>query len=313
MREHADIDELLRQPALRALPADLRALLRKAAARADATPADDAGAGDPPAALADTLAALSLLNADGDMLAAAILHAVPELASRAEPDLALHPAIAALLEGQRAAGQVWALHAEQDGRGGARRPAPAAARHRARPARGADPAGAAAGADARGRRAARRRTPRAGAADPRHPRAARQPARHLAIEVGTGGPGVPPSRTRHLPAHRAPARRQALGARALHRAGQEDAGRGARRAGRARRGRGTAQAHLQHLEEDAEEERADRRTLRSARGARTGRRRAGLLRRARCVCTHCGRRCRASSTTTSRDPSTTTTVRCTPR
>jgi GTP pyrophosphokinase len=118
VREHVDIDELLHRPALRALPADLRALLREAATRADATPAADGGIADPPAVLADTLVALSQLSADGEMLAAAILHAVPRWASAIEPDLDAHPGIAALLEGQRAAGRVWALHAEQGGRGG---------------------------------------------------------------------------------------------------------------------------------------------------------------------------------------------------
>jgi GTP pyrophosphokinase len=120
VREHLDIDELLQRPALKALTPDLRALLRTAASLADATPAADAdaGAADPPAVLTDTLAALSQLNADGEMLAAAILHAVPRWASAIERDLDAHPGIAALLEGQRAAGQVWALHAEQGERGG---------------------------------------------------------------------------------------------------------------------------------------------------------------------------------------------------
>jgi GTP pyrophosphokinase len=118
VREHVDIDELLHRPALRALPADLSALLREAATRADATPAADAGMADPPAVLADTLAALSQLNADGEMLAAAILHAIPRWASAIESDLDAHPGIGALLEGQRAAGRVWALHAEQGERGG---------------------------------------------------------------------------------------------------------------------------------------------------------------------------------------------------
>jgi GTP pyrophosphokinase len=117
VREHVDIDELLHRPALRTLSADLRALLREAATRADVTPADEDMA-DPPVVLTDTLAALSQLNADGEMLAAAILHAVPRWASTIEPDLDTHPGIAALLEGQRAASQVWALHAEQGERRG---------------------------------------------------------------------------------------------------------------------------------------------------------------------------------------------------
>ena len=55
------------------------------------------------------------------------------------------------------------------------------------------------------------------ARDPRHLRAARQPARRVAAQVGAGGPVVPLPRARALQAHRADARREAPGARALHR------------------------------------------------------------------------------------------------
>src|SRR5690606_25827793 len=65
------------------------------------------------------LDALQRLDADGDTVAAAILHAFPTLQARLAPVLERdHPAIAALLDGQRAAGQVWTLHAEQQRRGG---------------------------------------------------------------------------------------------------------------------------------------------------------------------------------------------------
>ena len=69
---------------------------------------------DPPEVLVDTLAALSRLDADGEVVAAAILHAVPVLRERlgGAGREVLPPAVEALLEGQRAAAQVWALHAE---------------------------------------------------------------------------------------------------------------------------------------------------------------------------------------------------------
>ncbi|MGJ4804456.1 RelA/SpoT family protein [Luteimonas sp. SDU82] len=70
------------------------------------------------AVLADTLASLALLGADGDSVAAAILFELPQLAARVEPILpARHASVAALLEGQRAANQVWTLHAEASGAG----------------------------------------------------------------------------------------------------------------------------------------------------------------------------------------------------
>src|SRR3546814_2854834 len=61
---------------------------------------------------------LALLNADGEAVLAAILHGLPRAAARLEPKLAAgEPAVAALLDGQRAANQVWALHAERSGQG----------------------------------------------------------------------------------------------------------------------------------------------------------------------------------------------------
>src|SRR5690606_4602283 len=71
-----------------------------------------------PAVLRDTLASLALLGADGDSVAAAILFELPQLAARLEPALpARHAPVAALLDGQRAANQVWTLHAETTGGG----------------------------------------------------------------------------------------------------------------------------------------------------------------------------------------------------
>jgi GTP pyrophosphokinase len=69
---------------------------------------------------ATTLELLSRLGADADSLAAAFVHALP--AGAAEDVAAFertHPAIAPLLEGQRAAAQVWNLHAEQPAGGNA--------------------------------------------------------------------------------------------------------------------------------------------------------------------------------------------------
>src|SRR5690606_28317741 len=60
------------------------------------------------------LEALALLEADGEVMAAAILHAVPAWGARFKaPASGPGAAIPALLEGQEAANQVWALHAEQ--------------------------------------------------------------------------------------------------------------------------------------------------------------------------------------------------------
>ena len=102
-------------PAVAALPQRLRGLL-------DEAMSDDvaAQAAETPEALADTLDALALLGADGEVVVAAILHVLPQQAARLEPKLAREqPAIAALLDGQRAAHQVWALHAERSGQGSA--------------------------------------------------------------------------------------------------------------------------------------------------------------------------------------------------
>ncbi len=68
------------------------------------------------AELGDTLGSLARLNADGDVVLAAILHDLPAWRARIEPQLAkTWPTVATLLEGQRAAGQVWTLHAADAG------------------------------------------------------------------------------------------------------------------------------------------------------------------------------------------------------
>jgi GTP pyrophosphokinase len=102
------LDALLAAPACRALAPALRARLR-----AECTSADLDGLRDPAPVLADALALLAKLESDGDVLAATLLHGVPPLRDRLQSWLEREqPAIAVLLEGQRAAAQVWQLHAE---------------------------------------------------------------------------------------------------------------------------------------------------------------------------------------------------------
>lgn len=68
--------------------------------------------------LVDTLDALGRLDAEGDVVVAAILHAAPEWAARVRDELERdHPGIVTLLEGQLAARQVWDLHAERQAQG----------------------------------------------------------------------------------------------------------------------------------------------------------------------------------------------------
>ena len=104
------LDALLSLPPVAALGAPWRLALEQAAGDAPLT------AGAPDAAglalLADTLGSLARLNADGDVVLAAILHDLPSWRARIEPQLAKQwPTVATLLEGQRAAAQVWTLHA----------------------------------------------------------------------------------------------------------------------------------------------------------------------------------------------------------
>ena len=100
---------LLAMPACAPVAPALRAALLSAAGEQAATTLRD-----PPLVLADTLDALATLDADGEVIAAAILHVAPELLARLQPRIAREfPAVDVLLEGQRAATQVWALHAER--------------------------------------------------------------------------------------------------------------------------------------------------------------------------------------------------------
>jgi len=107
-----DLHALLGKP-----PADAIApALREAMLHVEGDPFR--GAPDAPAVLVDTLGSLARLGADGEVTAAAILHALPALQAALRPRIDKEfPQIAALLEGQRAAAQVWSLHAEQRGHG----------------------------------------------------------------------------------------------------------------------------------------------------------------------------------------------------
>jgi len=107
------LETWLATPAAAAVAPPLRAAMRAAADGLDEHVAQQA-------VLRDTLGSLALLGADGDSVAAAILFELPQLAARVEAALpARHAAVAALLEGQRAANQVWTLHAEASRRGNA--------------------------------------------------------------------------------------------------------------------------------------------------------------------------------------------------
>ena len=71
---------------------------------------------DPPEVLADTLAILATLNADPDVMAAALLDVVVDIdATLKAADIALPERLHVLLEGQRAASRVWQLHRRHGG------------------------------------------------------------------------------------------------------------------------------------------------------------------------------------------------------
>jgi GTP pyrophosphokinase len=92
-----------------ALPPALAALWRELA---------ECGAAmrDPPQVLADTLDVLADLNADADVLAATLLDAAVDLPALAgQREIAIPERLQALLDGQRAASQVWALHRAHGG------------------------------------------------------------------------------------------------------------------------------------------------------------------------------------------------------
>jgi len=105
---------LITLPALHTLP---RALAAALSAAADAA-GPEVALSEPPAIINDTLASLTLLQADGESLLAALLGSVPAWAEAIPAHLPpAHTPVLALLEGQREAGRVWALHAERAGHG----------------------------------------------------------------------------------------------------------------------------------------------------------------------------------------------------
>lgn len=109
----APLDVLLALPPVAVLGAPWRQALEQAAGP---EPASADVPADVLAQLGDTLAALARLNADGDVVLATILHDLPAWRARIEPQLAkTWPTVATLLEGQRAAAQVWTLHAADAG------------------------------------------------------------------------------------------------------------------------------------------------------------------------------------------------------
>ena len=105
----ADVMELLQRPAAASVPPPLhRAILDHIGQWPEAAlPLQDALP-----VVGDTLDTLAALSVDGEVIAAALLYALPtgEGGHVAEK---WPPALRDLLEGQQAAAQVWALHAEQ--------------------------------------------------------------------------------------------------------------------------------------------------------------------------------------------------------
>jgi hypothetical protein len=133
---------------------------------------------------------------------------------------------------------------------------------------------------ARARR--RSRVPRAGGhRDPGDLRAARESARHLALQVADGGPRLPLPRARDLSRHRAVPAQTREDREATHCRGAARTLREELASRHPRRGRGPAEAHLQHLAEDAPQAGGHRAGIRHQRRAHPRGQRAGMLRRAR--------------------------------
>ena len=88
--------------------------MRAAIAEAAASPATTVDMPDPWPVLMDTLEALAGLSAEADVLLAALLFGLPGLQPALKAQLAKNDGVAGLLDGQNAAAQVWALHAERE-------------------------------------------------------------------------------------------------------------------------------------------------------------------------------------------------------
>lgn len=102
--------EVLQRPSAAMLPADSRQAIRT---RIETSPGPELPLQDPLPVLVDTLETLAALSADGEVIAAAWLFALPPIPEASGPRKAAPTGIVDLLEGQQAAAQVWALHAEQ--------------------------------------------------------------------------------------------------------------------------------------------------------------------------------------------------------
>ena len=197
------------------------------AALADAAQSPDLESGMPDAwpVLADTLDALARSVGRRRRAGRGLLFGIPGLQAGLKAQLAKQPGIAGLLDGQNAAAQVWALHAERAVAAAAKACAGCCLPWSTTCAwcrscwpgnwRGCAPPAKLPAADRRA----------LAAADPRHPRAAGQPPGHLAAEVGAGRPGLPLPGAGNLPAHRPPAGRKAHRPRTLHRGGEDHAAR----------------------------------------------------------------------------------------
>ncbi|GAB3105453.1 RelA/SpoT family protein [Lysobacter terrae] len=103
-------DDLLTLPSAVPAAGSIAAPLRRAlsSAHGDATLV----LRDSPAVVTATLDLLAKLGADGETVAAALLHDAPPPEGRMGEIEKQFPAVAALLDGQNAAAQVWSLHAE---------------------------------------------------------------------------------------------------------------------------------------------------------------------------------------------------------
>jgi GTP pyrophosphokinase len=105
------LDEILTLPAVMPSAGAIAPALRQALQSAYGE--DGAALRDSQAVVATTLDLLARLGADGETVAAALLHDAPPPAGRMAGVEKQFPAVAALVEGQNAAAQVWSLHAER--------------------------------------------------------------------------------------------------------------------------------------------------------------------------------------------------------
>ena len=101
------LDTLLASPAASPIPAPLREAMQAMYGGAEAKPRTS------PEVITGTLDALSKLGADGESVAAALLYDYPPAAGSTSTLDKKFASVAALIDGQNAASQVWSLHAER--------------------------------------------------------------------------------------------------------------------------------------------------------------------------------------------------------